>query len=137
MNRTIMHRSSPCSPPPSSPPRRSAEPAQDVADAPVAARQRHVISDVVRIGDVIDNAGTAAQIAIYRAPDLGTTGTLPTAQLIEALRAHQVIGVDTHNIKRSRGHARVAHAARPRTSSSRWRRRSSAAAASATPPICR
>ena len=58
-----------------------------------------VDSDVVRIGDVIDNAGTAAQIAIYRAPDLGTTGSLPTAQVLAALRAHQVIGVDTRDIK--------------------------------------
>ncbi len=58
-----------------------------------------VTSDIVRIGDVIDNAGTAAQIAIYRAPDLGTTGSLPTAQVIAALRAHQVIGVDTKDIK--------------------------------------
>ena len=58
-----------------------------------------VTSDVVRIGDVIDNAGPAAQIAIYRAPDLGTTGSLPTAQVIAALRAHQVIGVDTKDIK--------------------------------------
>src|SRR5215475_2237932 len=58
-----------------------------------------VTSDVVRIGDVIDNAGPASQIAIYRAPDLGTTGTLPTAQVISALRAHQVIGVDTRDIK--------------------------------------
>ena len=58
-----------------------------------------VTSDVVRIGDVIDNAGTFSQIAIYRAPDLGTTGTLPTGQVISALRAHQVIGVDTKDIK--------------------------------------
>jgi len=58
-----------------------------------------VTSDVVRIGDVIDNAGTAAQIAIYRAPDLGTTGSLPTAQVLSALRAHEVIGVDTKDIK--------------------------------------
>ena len=58
-----------------------------------------VASDVVRIGDVIDNAGTAAQIAIYRAPDLGTTGSLPTEQVLAALQAHQVIGVDTRDIK--------------------------------------
>ena len=58
-----------------------------------------VASDVVRIGDMIDNAGTAAQIAIYRAPDLGTTGSLPTAQVLAALQAHQVIGVDTRDIK--------------------------------------
>lgn len=58
-----------------------------------------VTSDVVRVGDVVDNAGTAAQIAIYRAPDLGTTGSLPTAQAIAALRAQGVIGVDTRDIK--------------------------------------
>ena len=58
-----------------------------------------VTSEVVRVGDVIDNAGTAAQIAIYRAPDLGTTGSLPTAQVIAALRAQGVIGVDTRDIK--------------------------------------
>jgi flagella basal body P-ring formation protein FlgA len=67
--------------------------------APVLRADVTVTSDVVRIGDVIDNAGTAAQIAIYRAPDLGTTGSLPTSQLLAALQAHQVIGVDTRDIK--------------------------------------
>jgi flagellar basal body P-ring formation protein FlgA len=67
--------------------------------APVLRANVAVESDVVRIGDVIDNAGTAARIAIYRAPDLGTTGSLPTAQLIATLQAHQVIGVDTRDIK--------------------------------------
>ena len=54
---------------------------------------------IVRIGDIIDNAGGAAQIAIYRAPDLGTTGSLPVAQVLNTLRAHQVIGVDTRDLK--------------------------------------
>jgi flagella basal body P-ring formation protein FlgA len=53
----------------------------------------------VRIGDMVENAGSAAQIAIYRAPDLGTTGSLSTAQVIAALQAHKVIGVDTRDIK--------------------------------------
>ena len=66
---------------------------------PVLRASVTVTSDVVRVGDVIDNAGTFGQIAIYRAPDLGTTGKLPTAQVISALRAHQVIGVDTKEIK--------------------------------------
>ena len=66
---------------------------------PVLRAQVTVESDIVRIGDMIENAGTAAQIAIYRAPDLGTTGTLPTTQVINALQAHQVIGVDTRDIK--------------------------------------
>jgi flagellar basal body P-ring formation protein FlgA len=72
---------------------------EDVIAAPVLRASVSVSSDVVRIGDVVDNAGTAAQIAIYRAPDLGTTGSLPTAQVISALRAHQVIGVDTRDLR--------------------------------------
>src|SRR6202158_2618374 len=71
----------------------------DVIAAPVLRASVTVAGDVVRIGDVIDNAGASAQIAIYRAPDLGTTGTLPTAQVISALRAHQVIGVDTRELR--------------------------------------
>jgi flagellar basal body P-ring formation protein FlgA len=71
----------------------------DVIATPVLRANVNVTSDVVRIGDVIDNAGPAAQIAIYRAPDLGTAGKLPVAQLLAALRAHQVIGVDTREIR--------------------------------------
>src|SRR5216684_7698712 len=77
----------------------SAQMRDDVIAAPVLRASVTVTSDLVRIGDVIDNAGPAAEIAIYRAPDLGTTGSLPTAQILTALRAHQVIGVNTHDIK--------------------------------------
>ena len=94
-----------------------------------------VTSDVVRIGDLIDNAGSAAQIAIYRAPDLGTTGSLPIAQVLTALRAHQVIGVDTGDIKE----VTVTRLARTVESqgdrAARSRARSSIAAALAMPPI--
>jgi flagella basal body P-ring formation protein FlgA len=72
--------------------------AEDVL-VPALRANVNVTSDVVRIGDVVDNAGNAAQIAIYRAPDLGTTGTLATAQVLGVLRAHQVIGVDTKDLK--------------------------------------
>jgi flagella basal body P-ring formation protein FlgA len=72
---------------------------EDVLASPTLRANITVNSDVVRIGDVIDNAGPAAQIAIYRAPDLGTTGKLPVAQIIAALRARQVIGVDTRNLR--------------------------------------
>src|SRR5438445_10722091 len=67
--------------------------------APVLRANVQGSGDLVRIGDVIDNAGTAGQIAIYRAPDLGTTGSLPVAQVLAALRARQVIGVATGGIK--------------------------------------
>jgi flagella basal body P-ring formation protein FlgA len=77
----------------------SAQVRDDMLAAPVLRANVTVAADVVRIGDVIDNAGTSAQIAIYRAPDLGTTGSLTTAQVLSALQAHQVIGVDTRDIK--------------------------------------
>ncbi len=67
--------------------------------APVLRAKVAVASDLVRIGDVVDNAGDAGKIAIYRAPDLGTTGSLPTAELLAVLRAHRVIGVDTGNLR--------------------------------------
>ncbi len=66
--------------------------------APVLRAHVEVSGDLVRIGDVVDNAGDAASIAIYRAPDLGTTGSLPVAQVLAALRAHQVIGVETRDL---------------------------------------
>src|SRR5258708_18853508 len=71
----------------------------DLIAAPVLRANVTGAGDVVRIGDVIDNAGTSALIAIYRAPDLGTTGTLPTAQVLSALRARPVIGVDTRDLR--------------------------------------
>jgi flagella basal body P-ring formation protein FlgA len=77
----------------------SAQTASDTIAVPVLRANVTVTSDVVRIGDVVDNAGTAGGIAIYRAPDLGTTGSLSTAQVISALRARQVIGVATGDIK--------------------------------------
>jgi flagella basal body P-ring formation protein FlgA len=68
---------------------------QDRSPTPVLRASVSVSGDVVRIGDLVENAGPAAQIAIYRAPDLGTTGSVPVAQIVESLRAHDVIGVDT------------------------------------------
>src|SRR6266702_2952794 len=71
----------------------------DVIAAPVLRATVTVTGDVVRVGDVIDNAASSAKIAIYRAPDLGTTGSLPVAQVLATLRAHQVIGVDTGDLR--------------------------------------
>jgi len=71
----------------------------DQIATPVLHASVNVTGDIVHVGDLIDNPGPAADIAVYRAPDLGTTGTLPTAQVIAALRTHQVIGVDTRDIK--------------------------------------
>ncbi len=65
---------------------------------PTLRAQVSVTGEIVRIGDLVDNAGSAAQIAVYRAPDLGTTGLLPAAEVLATLRNHQVIGVDTRGL---------------------------------------
>ncbi|MCK1543178.1 flagellar basal body P-ring formation protein FlgA [Bradyrhizobium sp. 179] len=73
--------------------------ADDFIAAPTLRASVTVTSDVVRVGDLIDNAGSAALIPVYRSPDLGTTGALPVAQVLSVLRAKQVIGVMTGDIK--------------------------------------
>jgi flagella basal body P-ring formation protein FlgA len=76
-----------------------AEAADDIIAAPTLRANVNVTSDVVRVGDLIDNAGSAALIPVYRSPDLGTTGALPVAHVLGVLRAKQVIGVMTGDIK--------------------------------------
>ncbi len=57
-----------------------------------------VAGDVVRIGDLIENAGAAADVAIFRSPDLGTRGAVSTASIVEAIRPHQLIDIDTRGL---------------------------------------
>ncbi|MHC2274061.1 flagella basal body P-ring formation protein FlgA [Bradyrhizobium diazoefficiens] len=76
-----------------------AQAADDVIAAPTLRASVTVTSDVVRVGDLIDNAGSAALIPVYRSPDLGTTGALPVAHVLSVLRAKQVIGVMTGDIR--------------------------------------
>ena len=54
-----------------------------------------VSSEIVRIGDLIENAGPSANIAVFRAPDLGQTGAVPVVRIAEALRPYDVTGIDT------------------------------------------
>jgi flagella basal body P-ring formation protein FlgA len=50
-----------------------------------------VSSDIVRIGDlVVDVASDKADIAVFRAPDLGETGSVRVAAVIGALQPHNV-----------------------------------------------
>lgn len=65
---------------------------------PVLRANVTVSADIVRIGDFVENAGESANIALFRAPDPGTAGEVPASKIVEALRSHAVIGVDTHNI---------------------------------------
>jgi flagella basal body P-ring formation protein FlgA len=62
---------------------------------PVLKAEAIVTGDIVRIGDLIDNAGIIANVPVFRAPDLGSTGTVPVDAVIEAVRSHALIGLDT------------------------------------------
>jgi len=52
---------------------------------PALRRAATVTGDIVRIGDLVDNAGAVAEVAIFRAPDLGQTGSVPAARVRELI----------------------------------------------------
>jgi flagella basal body P-ring formation protein FlgA len=73
--------------------------------APAAAQERPklkaevtVSSAVVRIGDLVEHAGIIAHVPIFRAPDLGATGTVPAEAVVEAVSRYQLIGLDTGDV---------------------------------------
>jgi flagella basal body P-ring formation protein FlgA len=72
--------------------------AQTAIDRPVLKSDVTVTGDLVRIGDLIDNAGIVADVPIFRAPDLGSTGTVPTSAVIDAVRPHALVGFDTRGL---------------------------------------
>ncbi|HYA06746.1 MAG TPA: flagellar basal body P-ring formation chaperone FlgA [Xanthobacteraceae bacterium] len=66
--------------------------------APALKASATVTGEVVRIGDLVDNAGPVADVPIFRAPDLGTTGAVATDRILDAIRPHQLIGIDTRGL---------------------------------------
>jgi flagellar basal body P-ring formation protein FlgA len=72
--------------------------AAQVAPPPKLKPAVTVTSDIVRIGDLLDDAGTLAATPVFRAPDLGQTGAVLTGKIMDALRAHGVVRIDTQGI---------------------------------------
>ena len=66
--------------------------------APTLKASATVMGDIVRIGDLVENAGAVADVPIFRAPDLGQTGSVPVASVIEALQGHHLIGLDSQGL---------------------------------------
>lgn len=58
-----------------------------------------VTGDIVRIGDLVEHAGIVASVPIFRSPDLGSSGTVPVHSVVEAVRAHALVGLDTGGVK--------------------------------------
>lgn len=54
--------------------------------------------ELVHIDDLVDNAGAVGGIAIFRAPDLGYTGSVPTAQVLDAIRPYGLASIDTGGV---------------------------------------
>jgi flagellar basal body P-ring formation protein FlgA len=65
---------------------------------PTLKSEAVVTSDIVRIGDLVENAGEAAEVAIFRAPDVGQTGSVPASRVLDAVLPHRVIGLDTRGL---------------------------------------
>ena len=74
-------------------------PGQPGSERPSLKSEVIVSSDIVRIGDLIDNAGIVANVPIFRAPDLGSTGTVSVEAVLEAVRNQALIGVETNGIR--------------------------------------
>ena len=58
-----------------------------------------VTGDLVRIGDLVENAGVVTNVPIFRSPDLGSTGSVPAETVIEAVRTHALVGLDPGDVR--------------------------------------
>ena len=70
----------------------------ELSDAPSLKAAATVTGDIVRIGDLIDNAGAVADVPIFRAPDLGQTGSVPVASVLAAIQGHHLVGLDSRGL---------------------------------------
>ncbi len=66
--------------------------------APALRASVTVTGDVVRIGDLVENSGAVADVPIFRAPDLGTRGAVAVDRIVDAIRPHQLIDIDTRGL---------------------------------------
>jgi len=83
--------------------------AAQLSDAPARLKsQATVSSDIVRIGDLVENAGAIANTPIFRAPDLGQTGAVAVHAVLDAVRPYGLIAVDAHGLSE----VAVTHASR-------------------------
>jgi flagella basal body P-ring formation protein FlgA len=72
--------------------------AAELSDAPSLRAAATVTGDIVRIGDLIENAGAVAEVPIFRAPDLGQTGSVPVASVLAAIQGHHLVGLDSRGL---------------------------------------
>ena len=66
--------------------------------APTLKAEAVVSGDLVRIGDILENAGAKANLPVFKSPELGGHGTIQVHRVMEALRAHGILILDTRNL---------------------------------------
>jgi flagella basal body P-ring formation protein FlgA len=65
------------------------------AQTPVLRPAATVSGPAVRLGDLVAHAGVLADVPLFRAPDLGTTGPVDAAAVVAAARQAGLTGIDT------------------------------------------
>jgi flagella basal body P-ring formation protein FlgA len=73
-------------------------PKSDRASVPRLKSFVTVTRDIVRIGDFVENAGAVSDIAVFRSPDPGSTGSVPAERVLEAVRAHNLLLIDSAGV---------------------------------------
>jgi flagella basal body P-ring formation protein FlgA len=65
---------------------------------PTLKRAVTVSGDTVRIGDLLENAGASADAAIFRSPDIGTTGAVSVQKVLDALQPFHIYLINTRGL---------------------------------------
>jgi flagella basal body P-ring formation protein FlgA len=65
------------------------------AAAPTLRPVVRIAAGIVTVGDLVDGAGPLARTPLYRSPDLGTTGAVPTSDIVARLASLGLSGVAT------------------------------------------
>ena len=66
---------------------------------PAMRAETTIASDTVRLGDLIDNAGDAASIPVFHAPELGASGTIQAYRVLEVARKNGIAHIDTRGLQ--------------------------------------
>ena len=69
------------------------------ATAPAMKAEATVADDIVRIGDLIENAGPAAGVPAFHAPELGASGTIQAHRVIELALQNGITRLDTRGLQ--------------------------------------
>jgi len=65
---------------------------------PTLKRAVTVSGETVRIGDLLEDAGASADAAIFRSPDIGTTGSVSVQQVLDALQPFHIYLINTRGL---------------------------------------